>query len=128
MKIVINKGSEDLVLLENNICHKLIQLGHEIDDDENWENDNGKLIVCDKINGQFLIKPIYFYTALRTHPDFIKLVECDYFRYSKDYRIDELNLVVIDIPDDVKWDIKVTGENGGYEIIVEKHRVWGEED
>lgn len=123
MKIVINKGWNDLIFLEENICHKLIQLGHEIDDDENWGNDNGKLIICDKSNSRFLIKPIYFYTDLRTNPDFIKLIELDYFQCSDE----EFNLILIDVPDDVKWDIKVTGEYGGYEIIVEKHRVWGED-
>lgn len=54
---------------------------------------------------------------LRTHPDLVAVVK----ELGKKASASVANLVVIEIPDDVEWEIK---EYDGNEWVAEKHRTW----
>lgn len=79
-----------------------------------WEDECGYLE-----NAQFGFKDIENPHKYRAAPELIAAIEKIGLKKSSG---DWATLTIIDIPDDVEWDI--TTEDGGMESIHEKHRSW----
>jgi hypothetical protein len=120
MKVVINKGCStyESTEVEHQICEKLINMG--------WNEQNKEF---EKFEGKYLFKigGDYDNISLRTNQLVVELVESGEMRKLvdkyKEYEEYEIDFVVVDIPDDIRWTIEET-ECDGSEFIREVHRIW----
>jgi hypothetical protein len=121
-KIVINKCWGGFSL-SRNALHELRKMGNkyaleETDDGEKYPDGDTVRGDFERQHG-FTAYDSYLRDIPRDDPDFVKIAE----EKGSDWVSGKLaNLVVVEIPDDVEWEIH---EYDGMESVEEKHRSWG---